>query len=425
MSLLRRSSQPAVETVDPAATELRARLRSMHDHCLTNLVTGLDAMTKGDLTYHVAPATKPITTRSENAETQELVDLFNSMLAKAQAALEGYNTVREELRAALGDQSCLDGLQDRLTSLSSHCLTGLGEGLSAMADGDLTVAVHPATTPLEAPRGSELGSLGETFNVMLSQAQGGLEAYNATRVGVADIIARISDTAHRVAGASQEMSATTSETGVAIESIARLSSGVAEGAERQISSIESAQGINREAVELAAQAAHLASQGVALTTQISAIADQTNLLALNAAIEAARAGETGRGFAVVADEVRKLAESSNGTVRETEAAFHGLSESITSVATCIERMSSATSDVGEIARAAGVATSDVSAATQQSSAATQQISASSITLAEMATGLQGAGRALPRLALRGAATGRQRSESGHHESCKTVIQSNS
>ena len=389
MSLLSRSAPPAPPVADLAATELRARLRGMHDHCLTNLVAGLEAMIQGDLTYHVAPATSPITTRSEDPETQELVELFNSMLTKAQTALVGYNSVRETMRSALGDQSCLEDLQGRLTNLSNHCLTGLGEGLTAMAAGDLTVAVHPATTPLEAPRGKELGSLGETFNTMLSQAQGGLEAYNATRGGVADIIGRISETAQRVAAASQEMSATTSETGSAIEDIARLSSGVAEGSDRQISNIESALEVNREAVDLAARAAHLADQGVTLTTQISAIADQTNLLALNAAIEAARAGESGRGFAVVADEVRKLAESSNDTVRETEAAFHGLSESITSVSACIERMSSATSDIGEIARAAGSATADVSAATQQSSAATQQIAAASTALAEMATGLQG------------------------------------
>ena len=112
-------------------------------------------------------------------------------------------------------------------------------------------------------------------------------------------------------------------------------------------SIESAQQINREAEALAQQAGRLAESGVALTSQISAIADQTNLLALNAAIEAARAGESGRGFAVVADEVRKLAESSNVTVRETEAAFHGLAESITNVSACIERMSTATGDVVE------------------------------------------------------------------------------
>ena len=389
MSFLRRSADPApVAAPDTAATELRTRLRGLHDHCLTNLVAGLDAMTRGDLTVHVAPATQPITTRSEDPETQELVDLFNSMLAKAQTALAGYNRVRETMRSALGDQSCLQDLQDRLTSMSDHCLTGLGEGLTAMADGDLTVVVHPATTPLPTGYGKPLGTLGDTFNVMLSRAQGGLEAYNATRESVANMIDGINDTAGQVAGASQQMSATTQETGAAIENIARLSSSVAEGAGRQIESIESAQEINREAETLAQQAGRLAESGVALTSQISAISDQTNLLALNAAIEAARAGESGRGFAVVADEVRKLAESSNVTVRETEAAFHGLAESITNVSACIERMSTATGGVVDIAREAGDATADVSAATQQSSAATQQIAASSDDLARMAASLQ-------------------------------------
>ena len=346
-------------------------------------------MTRGDLTVHVAPATKPITMRAEDPETQELVDLFNSMLAKAQTALEGYNSMRETMRSALDDESCLDDLQSRLTSMSDHCLTGLGEGLTAMAEGDLTVVVHAATTPLQTGYGKQLGTLGDTFNVMPGKAQGGLEAYNATRDGVARMIEDISHTAGEVSGASQQMSATTQETGTAIENIARLSSGVAEGAARQIDSIESAQELNREAEALAQQAGRLAESGVALTSQISAIADQTNLLALNAAIEAARAGESGRGFAVVADEVRKLAESSNVTVRETEAAFHGLAESITSVSACIERMSTATGGVVDIAREAGDATADVSAATQQSSAATQQIAASSDDLAQMASTLQG------------------------------------
>jgi methyl-accepting chemotaxis protein len=389
VSFFRRPAAAApVAAPDPAAAELRARLRSLHDHCLTNLLAGLDAMTQGDLTVHVAPATEPIAVRSDDGGTQELIELFNSMLAKAQAALAGYNAVRETMRSALGDHSCLEDLQARLTSMSDHCLTGLGDGLAAMAQGDLTVSVQPATTPIDAGFGKRIGSLGETFNVMLGKAQGGLEGYNATRESVARMIADINDTAGQVAGAAEEMSATTQETGAAIENIARLSSTVAEGAGRQIESIESAQQINREAESLATQAGKLAESGVALTSQISAISEQTNLLALNAAIEAARAGESGRGFAVVADEVRKLAESSNVTVRETEAACHGLAASITDVSDCIHRMSNATGGVVDIAREAGEGTADVSAATQQSSAATQEIAASSDDLAQMAANLQ-------------------------------------
>src|ERR1700760_401547 len=103
--MLRRTSRPDPSTAapDPTAQELKLRLRSLHDHCLTNLVAGLDAMGRGDLTVRVDPKTSPITSRSENPETQELIDLFNSMLAKAQTALEGYNGVRETLRTALGD----------------------------------------------------------------------------------------------------------------------------------------------------------------------------------------------------------------------------------------------------------------------------------------------------------------------------------
>jgi methyl-accepting chemotaxis protein len=383
-----RRPAPAPAAPDPSAEALRLRLRSMHDHCLTNLLAGLEAMSRGDLTVRAYPRTTPIEMRSDNPETQELVDLFNAMLGQAQSALETYNLVGEKLRGALGDHSCLDELQGRLNSLSDHCLSGLGDGLSAMADGDLTVRVEPATTPLTSAPGMELGGLGETFNVMLGKAQGGLQSYNATLESIAEMIESIRETAGRVAGASEQMSSTTSESGAAIENIARLSANVAEGAGRQIESIESARDINREAEALAQRASRLAETGITLTSQISAIADQTNLLALNAAIEAARAGEQGRGFAVVADEVRKLAESSNATVRETETAFHSLSDGITSVSACIERMSIATGAVEEIARKAGDATADVSAATQQSSAATQEIAAAGDELAQTAAALQ-------------------------------------
>jgi methyl-accepting chemotaxis protein len=376
---------------DAVVQELTERLTSLHDNCLTNLVAGLDAMRDGDLTVAVAPVTTPIEARSDDPAVQALVELFNSMLAKAQTALEGYNAVRETQRRALGDHSCLDDLQARLTSLSNHCLTGLGEGLAAVAEGDLTVDAHPVTTPLTAAPGESVGELGELFNHMLSQAQGGLESYNAMRGRLSEkvggMVGEIGDLAAKVASSSQQLSASAQETGQAIGEIANAVGSVAEGAERQVRLVGSTRETAQQAVERAAKAREVAQQGVALTSEIASIADQTNLLALNAAIEAARAGEQGRGFAVVADEVRKLAESASKTVEETRAAFDGLAASIEDVSQCIARVADATEEVSDVATNSSAVTEQVSAAAQESSASTAQVMATSNELAEYAAEL--------------------------------------
>ncbi|MEA2155678.1 MAG: methyl-accepting chemotaxis protein, partial [Solirubrobacteraceae bacterium] len=411
--------------------DLDERLKSLDSVCLTNLGTGLEAMVKGDLTVDVQPATKPLD--SDGGQSiGSLGETFNSMLGKAQGGLGLYNTVREDLRGKLGDHSILADLDRKMESIDKNCLVSLAEGLTALRNGDLTVDAQPVTTSIEARNGEAIGSLGETFNSMLSKAQGGLGLYNETRAELATMIQQISTTSSSVSDASQRVAMTSDETGNAIGEIARAVGDVASGAERQVQMVDAAKRSTEETAASAGEARIAAEQGVAsaqeatdaiaavressgelveamaslsgrsekiggIVDTITGIADQTNLLALNAAIEAARAGEQGRGFAVVAEEVRKLAEESQSAAKMIAALIKEIQGETAHVVEIVEDGAKRTDESARVvvhARDAFIrigenvsdmtsrieqiltATSEVAAVAEQASAATQEVSAS-------------------------------------------------
>ena len=270
MTFLRRGAAagaavPANDGRDEVVGLLSERLASLDGKCLEGLVQGLSCASKGNFTCTVEPVTTPIDMVVDDPALAGLVTLFNSMLAKAQAAIEGYDALRVQLQASLGDRSCLGPLTDRLHSLSDNCLAGLGEGLQAAARGDLTVEAMAVTSPVAAARGDALGELGEVFNTMLGQAQGGLESYNEMRGSLAAMIRQISVTAGEVTAASESMSASSRETGQAIDEIAQASNSVAEGAEKQVGMIHEVQQVTAEAVQLSVRAREVAAEGVTLT----------------------------------------------------------------------------------------------------------------------------------------------------------------
>ncbi|MCH1626404.1 methyl-accepting chemotaxis protein [Ferdinandcohnia quinoae] len=225
-----------------------------------------------------------------------------------------------------------------ITRVIVNPINSIKELLAKAEQGDFTVEGSYQSK-------DELGVLTISFNNMI--------------IGLKKIIAKVGETSHQVAAASEELTASAGQTTTATENVAVAIQEIASGADTSSKKLEtnstSLKGVHEgvlritdrttNVAELSRSTAKDAEEGSEIVEQnltqmkfihqsvsksnevigslslrsneigkildvIGGIADQTNLLALNAAIEAARAGEHGKGFAVVANEVKKLAEES-------------------------------------------------------------------------------------------------------------------
>lgn len=120
--------------------------------------------------------------------------------------------------------------------------------------------------------------------------------------------------AQRLAGMSEELSATMQNVSHLVEDVASSAGQVANRSDGLMNS--------------ARQASIQLGETEEVLRLINSIAKQTKLLGLNAAIEAARSGEHGKGFAVVAEEVRKLAENSTESVDRISNILSNIQQSV-------------------------------------------------------------------------------------------------
>lgn len=275
----------------------------------------------------------------------------------------------------------------------------MAEVAQQIADGDLSVAVKPASEQDRLGNSfasmirnlrvfvGEVGSSSSTLVMASSQLasaaknmRGSSEAVQHTTKEVAESASTAAHSSQTIAENNQHLASVSEDAYRSVVGLKELIQGILAGSTEQkaaleqtktsvgaaagavTSATESMQKIQGQVENATGKANQLGDKGNrigAIVQTIEEISEQTNLLALNAAIEAARAGDAGRGFAVVAEEVRKLAERSQSAAKEIALLIESVRHDVTDTVNAMQTSSREVESLNAIAESLNAAVDNV------------------------------------------------------------------
>ncbi|MET0138092.1 MAG: methyl-accepting chemotaxis protein [Sphingobium sp.] len=207
-------------------------------------------------------------------------------------------------------------------------VTAVGDALSTLAQGDLTVRLNQQFPERYEALRRNFNEAGERLEQLLASV-----ADSAQNVLTAS--AQIRDASSDLARRTEQQASSLEETTASMTEVNELVKETAEGAgqakgEISVTYREASDGGAVVTRAITAMDAIESSSGEIshIVSLMDGIAFQTNLLALNAGVEAARAGDAGKGFAVVASEVRALAQRSADAAKDIKDLITKSSEQV-------------------------------------------------------------------------------------------------
>jgi methyl-accepting chemotaxis protein len=216
--------------------------------------------------------------------------------------------------AFLISRGIADGVRDVqqvLTSLSEHCVRGLQQAMTAMANNDLTVSLKPVTKPIERYGKDEIGQTAAVTNQILTNVVGAIEGYERARVSLIATIGQVKLTATDVATSSQELGKVTNQSSQMVQQVAVSIQRVAATSQDTSHSAHS----SKDSVEQLGQAIDSIARGAA--DQARQVQSAT-----------ATASEMATGVEQVAENARRVTEASQQTRRAAEAGAHAVRETV-------------------------------------------------------------------------------------------------
>ncbi|ATC25753.1 methyl-accepting chemotaxis protein [Caulobacter vibrioides] len=310
------------------------------------------------------------------ASVNNMFAIANTARSKAEDAVgeaRAANDAAEDARRSEEETRARNAAaREREEAQRDNAIAALGQGLSHLARGDLTLRLTDrfaeAYEPLRADFNTAAGKLADALSVIEQRVSG-------VRAG-AD---QIADAALNLSRRTERQAASLEETAAAMDEITATVGQTATGANKAADVVSRAREDARRSGEVVEQAVSAmtgieeSSQSISqIISVIDEIAFQTNLLALNAGVEAARAGEAGRGFAVVAQEVRALAQRSAEAAKEIRALISNSTQQVETGVNLVGRTGEALERiVAQIAEIDGLVRTIAASAQEQASGLAQ------------------------------------------------------